>query len=68
MKIFSNFRFVCDNWIEIRFLSSLAGEKFIMKICKIRSMWEKLLNHRLQGKKVKLFDRRGRIAKDANSS
>ncbi|KAK7573392.1 hypothetical protein V9T40_010583 [Parthenolecanium corni] len=45
-------KFVCDNWIELRFISSLAGEKFILKVCKIRHMWETTLNSRLQGTRI----------------
>jgi hypothetical protein len=33
----------------LRFISPLAGEKFILQVCKIRQMWEKLLTSRLQG-------------------
>lgn len=46
------FRFICDNWIEVQFATALTGEKFLLKVCSIRSIWEKLLDKRLQGRQV----------------
>ncbi|XP_065221924.1 probable ATP-dependent RNA helicase DHX34 [Planococcus citri] len=42
-------KIICDNWIEIQFATPLSGEKFLLKVCNIRQIWEKLLDKRLQG-------------------
>lgn len=41
-------RIICDSWIELSFPEGMIAEKLLLKVIKLRSQWEELLQIRLQ--------------------